>query len=149
MPNVSGPKIGLHFEMVTIDCESEIWVKAALGEFGNAEYLDFDDPAYDNALVRQYNDGNKFMLVEGEFDLVEVDLPRERTPIFKRNYAELDFLDDVDLAGRRLKAELQEMKQSGIPITYKDEKGRFVRDYGNGRIVLLKLVNNHFIEIQN
>ena len=57
---------------VTSGDESELWIRAALGEFGDATYLDYEDPAYEHMYVRRYRDGRKFVLVPtGEDDFAE------------------------------------------------------------------------------
>lgn len=119
--------------------ESELWVRAALGEFGDAQYLDYEDPAYEHMYVRRYSDGRKFILVPAGADhFAEHPLPSNRVPISERSYAPLSFPDDEALAQRRLMAELLEMREMGIGIVYRDDKvGSLVRDYGAGRRMAL------------
>lgn len=124
---------------VTIGDESELWVRAALGEFGDAKYLDYEDPAYEHMYVRRYRDGRKFVLVPiSADDFAEHPLPPHRVPIAERSYARLSFPEDEILAQRRVMAELIEMRELGIGIVYRDDTlGCLVRDYGAGRRMML------------
>lgn len=134
---------------VTIHDESELWVKAALGEFGDAQYLDYEDPAFDHMYVRRYRDGRKFVLVpSGADEFAEHPLPSHRVPIAERSYAPLTFPHDEALAQRRIMAELFEMREMGIGIVYRDDTlGCLVRDYGSGRRVALRSTGDgNFVE---
>ena len=134
---------------VTIEAESELWVRAALGEFGDAAYLDYEDPAYEHMYVRRYRDGRKFVLVPiGADDFAEHPLPTRPVPIGERSYAPLSFPEDETLAQRRVMAELIEMRELGIGIVYRDDTlGCLVRDYGGGRrMALTPTGDGNFVE---
>lgn len=126
-------------QKVTIDDASERWVRAALGEFGDSDHLDYEDPAYDYMYVRRYRDGRKFLLMpRAKGDFAEHPLPARFVPIAERSYAALSFPEDQQLAQRRVMAELIEMREMGIGIVYRDDKlGCLVRDFGNGRRMAL------------
>ena len=113
--------------MINEDSDSERWVKAALYEFEG--YIDYHDPAYGNILVRKFEDGRIVELHQTKKGFVEKPLMHKKIPIDLR-----------DLVTRRMKAEIAEYQEMGIPSVYKDKQGRMVHDYGRGRI--FELIEN-------
>ena len=98
--------------MINKDSPSELWVKAALGEFD--DFIDFHDPAYGHIFVRKYRDGQIFELLEAEDGFVEYPLAHKKIPLEQREYEPLEVLIHDDLINRRMKAELVELQAKVI-----------------------------------